>query len=129
MVNVGGLVGESAGGYRPSTGEITTVYRPDWTPAQVGATMAHEVMHAKYYAVAKECGRDTKLGDKFRKHLGHYREEEDCMALAHSDGVTHYSLSHWDGWVQEKTSWRALMLFQDWQTQRRSPRRYPRSPR
>lgn len=118
-VVVGDMTGESAGGYTPNTGEITTVYRPEWTLAQVGSTLAHEVMHAKYYEVARECGKDTDLGDKFRTILQQYREEEGCMALARSDGVTHYSLGHWAGWTQEEATKgfsppSAPLLFQDW---------------
>lgn len=41
------------------------------------------------------------------------------MALARSDGVTHYSLGHWAGWTQEEATKgfsppSAPLLFQDW---------------
>jgi hypothetical protein len=74
-------------------GSITIFYDPEMSDARLGCCLAHEIQHARYFAVRDAYRAEGEDGPLHRRFARYTRD-----ALAAQRGVSDYSNEHWDAW-------------------------------
>lgn len=74
-------------------GTITIFYDPKMTDARLGCCLAHEIQHARYFAVRAAIRAEPPEGPLHKRFAGYAPE-----LLAAQRGVSDYSNEHWDAW-------------------------------
>lgn len=74
-------------------GNITIFYDPKMSDARLGCCLAHEIQHARYFAVRDAYRTEPEDGPLHRR-FSQYNPE----LLASQRGVSDYSNEHWDAW-------------------------------
>lgn len=74
-------------------GTITIFYDPEMSDARLGCCLAHEIQHARYFAVRDAYRAEPDDGPLHRRFARFTPE-----LLAAQRGVSDYSNEHWDAW-------------------------------
>lgn len=74
-------------------GRITIYYDPHVSDARMGCCLAHEIQHARYFAVRDAYRAEPEGGPLHRRF-----ETFTPQALAAQRGVSNYANEHWDAW-------------------------------
>ena len=74
-------------------GRIEIYYDPQMSDARLGCCLAHELQHARYFAV-RAAYRAEKADGPLHRRFARYAPE----LLAAQRGVSNYSNEHWDAW-------------------------------